>query len=217
MTSVRIAASVMAANFARLEDELREVERAGVDLFHWDIMDGHFVPNLTFGPAVLRDLRKVVTLPFDVHLMVTTPEKWIAAFAEAGADSISIHLESEGDLAGNLKKIRDKKLQAGLVLNPETRFNAIAPEIYPLLDRILIMSVKPGFGGQNFMDVSDKIAAAAALKHSFPKLDIMVDGGINTETAPRAIAAGATTLVSGSALFGGDFGQLFPQIKGGAR
>src|SRR5690606_18240471 len=200
----------------RLEDDLRAVERAGVDLFHWDIMDGHFVPNLTFGPAVLRDLRKVTTLPFDVHLMVTHPEKWIDAFAEAGADSLSIHLESEGDLAGNLKKIRDKKLQAGLVLNPETSFDAIASEIYPLIDRILIMSVKPGFGGQSFIDVTDKIAKAAALKHPFPKLDIMVDGGINTDTAPRAIAAGATTLVSGSALFGGGFDALFPKIRGGA-
>ncbi len=208
MTSVRIAASVMAANFARLEDDLREIERVGVDLFHWDIMDGHFVPNLTFGPAIMRDLRKVTTLPFDAHLMVTNPSSWIDAFAEAGADSISIHLESTGDLAGNLKKIRDRKLGAGLVLNPETPFEAIAAETFALLDRILIMSVKPGFGGQDFIDVTDKIRKAAALKHQFPALDIMVDGGINNETAPRAIAAGATTLVSGSALFGGAFTNL---------
>jgi ribulose-phosphate 3-epimerase len=166
MTSVRIAASVMAADSARLQDELRSVERAGVDMFHW-----------------------------------------IDRFFEAGADSISIHLESEGDLAADLTRIRSRKIKAGLAINPETPFNSISPHVFPLLDRILIMSVKPGFGGQDFIDVTSKISAAAALKHQFPALDIMVDGGINNDTAPRAIAAGATTLVSGSALFKGKFGS----------
>lgn len=190
----------MAADATRLGDAVRALTAAGIDIFHWDIMDGHFVPNMTFGPSVVKALRPVTDVHFDVHLMVTNPEKWIDGFADAGADCITFHVEVNSDIPALAAKLKSRNIKVGLAFNPATPLSSVAPEMFAHIDRILIMTVNPGFGGQAFIDQSDKIRAAAELKKQFPQLDIMVDGGINTETGKTAAQCGATSLVSGSAL-----------------
>lgn len=190
----------MACDAARLGDALSACAAAGVDGFHWDIMDGHFVPNMTFGPHVVRDARAMSSLPFDVHLMVTHPEKWIDVFCNTGADSITVHAEC-AHTAACIDAVRAHKKSAGVAFNPQTPLGALDPALFKKIDRVLIMTVHPGFGAQPMIDQTDKIRAAAALTKQYPHLDIMVDGGVNAQTAPSVIAAGATTLVSGSALF----------------
>lgn len=212
MTSPFIAASVLAADFGRLGDDLSAMDAAGVDLFHWDMMDGHFVPNISFGPAVMKALRPVSAKPFDVHLMVTNPIQWIDAVADAGADNISFHAEAVADPLLVIQKIKDKKIDVGLALNPDTVIDTISPEIFALLNRVVVMTVNPGFGGQKFIDQSMKIKM---LRDKFPALDIMVDGGVNIETAPIVVEAGATTLVTGSALFNSsDKKKFVSAVKG---
>lgn len=212
MTFPSIAASVLAADFGHLFDDLSAMDQAGVDLFHWDMMDGHFVPNISFGPAVMKALRKVSKKEFDVHLMVTNPVQWIDPVIDAGAECISFHIEAVADARPLIEKIKSAKVKAGLAINPDTTLDTIDSEILSVLDRVIIMTVNPGFGGQKFIDQSMKIKM---LRQKFPKLDIMVDGGVNLETASVVTNAGATTLVTGSALFQAkDKQEFITRIKG---
>lgn len=200
MHQFSVAASVMAMNQSALGDEIRATDAAGIDMFHWDIMDGHFVPNMTFGSAALRDLRAVTNKPFDTHLMVSDPARWIADFAKAGSNAITFHAELNTDIITLAETIRSHSVKAGLAFNPDTALDSVNDSVFAHIDRILIMTVQPGFGGQAFIDQSAKIRQAVAIKQRHPHLDISVDGGINLQTGLLAIEAGADILVSGSAL-----------------
>jgi len=205
---VRIAPSILAADFARLGEEVRAVADAGADWIHIDIMDGHFVPNLTIGPGVVKALRPHCELPFDVHLMISPVDYMLEPFAEAGADVISLHPEAGPHLHRSLQTIRGLGKKAGVVLNPATPVSAV-DEVMDMVDLILVMSVNPGFGGQAFIESQlDKIASLRAridahVEAGGQPIDLEVDGGIDQETAPRAIAAGANVLVAGTATFRG--------------
>lgn len=200
---VKIAPSLLSANFAYLADEICKVDQAGADLIHLDIMDGHFVPNLTFGPPVVAALRSYTRLPFDVHLMVNNPEDLIESFIKAGADIITIHAETAPHLHRLIQTVKNAGLKAAVSINPSTSLTAVE-EILPDLDMVLIMSVNPGFGGQKFIDASvDKIRRLRQMINDRNlSIDIQVDGGINNLTAARVVAAGATILVAGSAIYG---------------
>ncbi|MBO6783264.1 MAG: ribulose-phosphate 3-epimerase [Alphaproteobacteria bacterium] len=205
---VRIAPSILAADFANLGEEVRAVADAGADWIHIDVMDGHFVPNLTIGPGVVKALRPHTDLPFDVHLMISPVDYMLEAFAEAGADLISLHPEAGPHLHRSLQTIRGLGKKSGVVLNPATPVDAI-DHVMDMVDLILVMSVNPGFGGQAFIESQlDKIATLRAridnhVAAGGQPIDLEVDGGIDRETAPRAIAAGANVLVAGTATFRG--------------
>ena len=198
-----IAPSLLAADFARLRDEVQAIEAAGADWLHLDIMDGHFVPNLSFGPLVLRALRPHTRLPFDVHLMISPVDPFIAAFAEAGADHILLHPEAERHPHRSLQHIRSLGKRAGVVLNPGTPVEAVA-WLLELADIVLVMTVNPGFGGQAFLP--SQLAKIAALRRMIDAahhpIALAVDGGIGPDTARSAVAAGADTLIAGTAVFG---------------
>lgn len=197
-----IAPSILSADFARLADEVAAVERAGADLLHVDVMDGHFVPNLTVGPPIVEALKKVTKLPLDVHLMITNADAFIQEFAEAGADYLTVHVEACPHLHRTVQSIKERGVKAGVTLNPATPIASLQ-EILPDVDLVLIMSVNPGFGGQKFIPSAlNKVAAARAMLdriHSRALLE--VDGGIKAENASQVVAAGATVLVAGSAIF----------------
>lgn len=201
--SVRLAPSLLAADFAALGEAVRAAERGGADLIHVDIMDGHFVPNITIGPPVVRAMKRVAQVPLDVHLMISDPDRYVDAFAEAGASILTVHAEALPHLHRTLAYIRSLGLQAGVALNPATPVAAIE-EVAADVDLILVMSVNPGFGAQTFIPRSEaKIRAVRAMLDRIGgKAAIEVDGGIDLETAPRVVAAGVDILVAGHAIFG---------------
>jgi ribulose-phosphate 3-epimerase len=202
MAGVRIAPSILSSDFARLADEIAAVEQAGADLLHVDVMDGHFVPNLTIGPPIVEAIRKVTSLPLDVHLMMTNPNDFIDDFARAGANYLTVHVEACPHLHRTVQAIKEKGVKAGVTLNPATSLVSVEL-ILPDVDLLLIMSVNPGFGGQKFIvSVLDKIRAARALiDRSCSTALLEVDGGVKVDNAHEIVAAGADILVAGSAIF----------------
>jgi len=210
MPEIKISPSLLSCDFARIGEEVRAVEAAGADLLHVDVMDAHFVPNLTIGPPVVAAIKKVATKPLDCHLMMTDPHRYVDAFAKAGADILTIHVESNAPIGETLQQIRDAGVKPGLVVNPDTSIDAVAPWL-DQIEMLLVMSVWPGFGGQSFIPkVLDTVRAARALA---PKLDIEIDGGINAETVKLAVEAGANVLVAGSYVFGGDYAERIASLR----
>jgi len=202
--SVIVAPSILASDFARLGEEARAVEAAGADWLHVDVMDGHFVPNITIGPDVVRALRPLVTIPLDVHLMIAPADPYLEAFREAGADILSVHPEAGPHLNRTIKRIREVGAKAGVVFNPSTSPDVIE-DMMDEVDLVLVMSINPGFGGQSFMTSQLKKIERlrAMIDASGREIPLEVDGGVTPETAPLCIAAGATALVAGTAVFRG--------------
>ncbi|WP_408904045.1 ribulose-phosphate 3-epimerase [Neoroseomonas nitratireducens] len=214
-----IAPSLLAADFARLGEEVAAIAAAGADWLHLDIMDGHFVPNISFGPGLVKALRKHAAIPFDVHLMIAPADPYLAAFAEAGADVISLHPEAGPHLHRSLQTIRALGKKAGVVLNPATPVDCVA-HVLDLTDLILVMSVNPGFGGQSFLDSQlPKIAALRRMiEASGRDIRLQVDGGVTAATAPRCVEAGADVLVAGTAVFGQkDYAAAIAGLRAPAR
>jgi ribulose-phosphate 3-epimerase len=204
---IKLAPSILSADFARLGEQIDEVARAGADYVHVDVMDGHFVPNITIGAPVVASIRRVTTLPLDVHLMIEYPERYISQFAQAGADIITVHVEASAHLHATIRLIRELGAKAGVSLNPPTPL-AVAEEFLPHVDLVLIMSVNPGFGGQSFMpETLPKIADMRKLLNNRElHAELEVDGGINAGNAPDIVEAGADILVAGNSIFGAQEG-----------
>ncbi|MDD2706686.1 MAG: ribulose-phosphate 3-epimerase [Verrucomicrobiae bacterium] len=203
MASLVIAPSLLAADYTRLGDEVHRAEKGGADWLHVDVMDGHFVPNLTFGPGLVAAIRKITNLPLDVHLMIERPDRYVDAFCRAGAHYLTVHAEAPHVMMDTLRRIRDLGVKPGVVLNPSTPAQTVE-SCLPLVDVVLCMTVVPGFGGQSFMPgVMEKVRWLA--DHPARKTNpywVEVDGGVNRETARQCVAAGANALVAGTALFG---------------
>lgn len=202
MTRIKIAPSILSADFTRLGAQLAECEAAGADWIHVDVMDGRFVPNITFGPLMVEAARRATTLPLDVHLMIVEPEKYVADFAKAGASHITVHAEASVHLHRTLQVIRELGVKAGVAINPHTPISTLT-EVLPMIDTIIVMTVNPGFGGQSligqtlhkFTDLRAQIAA-----HGYA-IELEADGGVNAETAARVATAGASVLIAGNAVF----------------
>jgi ribulose-phosphate 3-epimerase len=199
---IKLAPSILSADFARLGEQIEEAERAGADYVHVDVMDGHFVPNITIGPAVVASIRRVTSLPLDVHLMIEHPERYISDFANAGADIITVHVEATPHLQATIRSIKELGARAGVSLNPPTPVVAVE-EFLRHVDLVLVMSVNPGFGGQSFIpETLPKIAAVRRLLDDRGlAAELEVDGGINADNAPEVVKAGATVLVAGNSIF----------------
>ena len=219
MNSIKISPSILSADFSKLGDEIKNLEKANADLIHIDVMDGHFVPNITIGPEVINKLRKYSSLPFDVHLMISPVHKFIKDFAKAGADIITIHPEATDNLVDSIKEIKSHNKKAGVSLNPETPVSKVLP-VLNLIDLVLVMSVNPGFGGQKF--ISKTLEKVKILRKEIDskklKVQIEIDGGINFENSKNAINAGVDILVSGTTIFkenGGDLKKNIQLLKKG--
>lgn len=199
---IKIAPSILSANFSKLGDEIKEVEEGGADYIHVDVMDGHFVPNITIGPLIVEAIRPITQLPLDVHLMIENPDTYIDAFSKAGASIISVHEEACTHLHRTLDLIKSNHVKAGVVINPATPVTMIQ-EVLPMVDLVLVMTVNPGFGGQSFIfETVNKIKQIDRLrKENDYSFELEVDGGVNVETAKICTAAGADVLVAGSAIF----------------
>ncbi len=199
---MKIAPSILASDFSKLGEEIKRMEDAKADLIHIDIMDGHFVPNITFGPDVIKSLRKYATIPFDVHLMIVHPLEYVERFADAGADIITFHIEAKDDIKETIEKIKSLGIKPGLVIKPNTPAEAVFPYLEDIY-MVLIMTVEPGFGGQSFM--ADMLPKVSAIKDKAKEIgtDILIeaDGGINMQTASQASAAGIDIAVSGTGVF----------------
>jgi ribulose-phosphate 3-epimerase len=213
MKKIQISPSILSADFSQLGNEIKRLEEGGADLIHVDVMDGHFVPNLTIGPPVIKALKKNCSIKFDVHLMISPVHKYIDAYADAGADIITIHPEATDNLPSSIKKIKDLGKKVGVSLNPETKVSIIKDHLEQI-DLVLIMSVNPGFGGQKFMpEVLDKIKELKNIqKEQNIDFDIEIDGGINFENSKIAIEAGANILVSGTTIFKSNNGDIKKNI-----
>lgn len=212
--NIKISPSILSADFSILGDEIKSLEKAGADLIHIDVMDGHFVPNITMGPPIIKMVRKCTKLPFDVHLMISPVEKYIKAFADAGSDIITIHPEATDNLKRAVGTIKSLGKKAGVSLNPKIPISALM-NIINDIDLILIMSVNPGFAGQSFMgEVLPKVTELRKMINDKKlKIDIEIDGGINFETAPLAIKAGANILVSGTTIFSGSLKDNIQKLR----
>tara|TARA_B100000029_G_scaffold204510_1_gene202467 strand:+ start:144 stop:803 length:660 start_codon:yes stop_codon:yes gene_type:complete len=214
MNNTKISPSILSADFSKLGEEIQDLEKASADLIHIDVMDGHFVPNITIGPEVINKLRKYTSLPFDVHLMISPVDNFIKNFANAGADIITIHPEATKDLVASIKKIKSYKKKVGISLNPETPVEKVLP-VLELIDLVLVMSVNPGFGGQKFMnEVLEKVKILRKeIDSKKLKTVIEIDGGINFENAKLAKNAGVDILVSGTTIFKENGGNLKKNIE----
>ena len=211
---VKISPSILSADFSKLGSEISELEKAGADFIHVDVMDGHFVPNITIGPEVIKDLKKHTSLPFDVHLMISPVHKYIKNFAEAGADIITIHPEATNNLIETINEIKKFKKKVGISLNPETKIDKVLPVI-GLIDLVLVMSVNPGFGGQKF--IKDTLKKVEILRKEIDQkklsVEIEIDGGINFDNAGIAKKAGVDILVSGTTIFKSNNGNIKKNIE----
>jgi ribulose-phosphate 3-epimerase len=214
MGNIKISPSILSADFSKLGKEIQDLEKAKADLIHIDVMDGHFVPNITVGPEVIKKLRKYTSLPFDVHLMISPVHNFIKNFVEAGADIITIHPEATADLIDSIKKIKSYNKKVGVSLNPETPIEKVLP-VLNLIDLVLIMSVNPGFGGQKFMP--ETLEKVKKLRKEIDakklKTQIEIDGGINFENSKSALKAGVDILVSGTTIFKENGGDLKKNIQ----
>ncbi|MFO0700697.1 MAG: ribulose-phosphate 3-epimerase [Nitrospira sp.] len=216
---VLIAPSILSADFARLAEEIAAVEQAGADLLHVDVMDGHFVPNLTVGPPIVESLKKVTKLPLDVHLMITNADAFIPEFVDAGADYLTVHVEACPHLHRTIQSIKERGIKAGVTLNPATPISSLQ-DILGDVDLVLIMSVNPGFGGQKFIpSVLKKISDARAMLDRINSQALLeVDGGVKVDNTKEIVAAGATTLVAGSAIFSqGDYKATIAALRAAAQ
>jgi ribulose-phosphate 3-epimerase len=212
MSGTLIAPSILSADFARLGEEIKSVERAGADWIHIDVMDGHFVPNITIGPFIVKSMRPITRLPFDTHLMITNPERYIESFAKAGSDIITFHAEAEDDPMEVIRLIKYFKKKAGVSIRPKTDLKMIT-QILPMVDMVLVMTVEPGFAGQEFM--VDCLPKIEELRKIF-KRDIQVDGGLNEFSSAEVIKAGANVIVAGSSVFGTkDYASAIKKLRGG--
>ena len=213
MKKIQISPSILSADFSQLGNEIKRLEEGGADMIHVDVMDGHFVPNLTMGPPIIKNLRQYTSLPFDVHLMISPVHKYIKDYADAGADIITIHPEATENLKNSIQYIKSLNKKVGVSLNPETKIDLIA-NLLNEIDLVLIMSVNPGFGGQKFMpEVLEKIKELTKIKNQKNiKFDIEIDGGINFDNNKLAIEAGANILVSGTTIFKNNNGNIKKNI-----
>ncbi len=214
MKPVLIAPSLLSCDFANLEKEIAAVTKSGADWLHVDVMDGHFVNNITIGPPVVKSIKRVSQIPLDVHLMIEKPEKYVDAFLEAGSDVLTIHVESTSDVKGVLQKIKSSGKKAGLTMRPKTSATEVLPYL-DMLDLVLVMTVEPGFGGQKFME--DQLPKIRFLNQEITKrslnIHIEVDGGINAETAHQCRAQGANVFVAGNYVFGGDYKKNIQSLR----
>ena len=200
MNKIKIAPSILSADFSNLATDIKKVEEAGADILHIDVMDGHFVNNITFGPALIKSIRNKSSLPFDVHLMINPADKYIDDFIAAGADTITVHIELQENISNTINQIKSKGKRAGLAINPDTDINEILP-YKEIIDQVIIMSVYPGFAGQSFIEATyDRIKTLRSILNN-SRVDIEVDGGVNAENSTGCVQAGCNILVAGSSVF----------------